>query len=266
MEHCKQNPPAVATAPHGRPAGSQSPGPTAAPMTPPADPPPVDLGPYRPVAELRPGQTYRCDAPDGRPVVLKRVPDDCLHRGGLHPAIRDRLARLQQVPHPALAQLRAVDRLPAGTFAVWDPVDGRPWHPTAPPLPVVRAVEALHAHGLVHGAIHPGNVLLTPAGDVRLLHPSPYLYTDPAADLAGLAALFGLADVPVTLGELADALVAVDAARPVAAAPAPARWPWAVAAGCVAAAVVATGLTVHRSLDRRVAPLPFPPLTTRPSP
>ena len=153
---------------------------------------PHGLGPYTFRRELAAGQTYLCDGPDGRPVVLKRLADDCLHRGGLHPAIRDRLARTREVPHPAVSQLRGVDRLPAGTFAVWDHVAGLSWEEAtvtpATALAAVRAVEALHAAGLVHGAIHGRNLLLTPAGDVRLLHPSPYLYTDPAADLAGLLA------------------------------------------------------------------------------
>ncbi len=222
---------------------------------------PPDLGSYRVRHVLADGRTFACDGPDGRPVVLKRLPDDCLYGDGLHPAVRDRLARVREVPHPAVSQLRGVDRLPAGTFAVWDDVPGTTWDEatvtTAVAVAAVRAVEALHARGLVHGAIHPRNLVLTPAGNVWLLHPSPYLYTDPAADVAGLLATVrprfpsDRAD-PTTLAELLDRLArpAVDRDST------PARWPAAAAAAIVAVAAVAAGVLVHHRVVTRPAAVP----------
>jgi hypothetical protein len=147
---------------------------------------------YRSEAELSPG-THRCVGPDGRTWVLKRLPGDCLHAGGLHPAIRERLARIRELPHARVATLAGVVRGtdPAAAFLVWAFVDGQPID-RAEILPaglpnIVRglasAVETLHARGLVHGGLTAGNVILTPAGDVWLTHLSPYLWDDPAEDV-----------------------------------------------------------------------------------
>src|SRR5205814_6702633 len=50
---------------------------------------------------------------------------------------------------------------------------------------LTRHVHALHALGLVHGAIKPGNVIVTDQG-LKLIDFSPLLFTDPAEDLTAL--------------------------------------------------------------------------------
>jgi len=168
---------------------------------------------YRSEAELSPG-THRCVGPDGRTWVLKRLPDDCLHAGGLHPAIRERLARIRELPHARVATLAGVVRGtdPAAAFLVWAFVDGQPIDRAdllaegfaAAVRGLASAVETLHARGLVHGGLTAGNVILTPAGDVWLTHLSPYLWDDPAEDVRAVLALVG-STVGATVQPLPDA-------------------------------------------------------------
>jgi serine/threonine protein kinase len=54
---------------------------------------------------------------------------------------------------------------------------------------LVLTVESLHAAGIVHGAIGPGNVIVDPHRRPRLTHVSPLLHTDPARDAAAVVNL-----------------------------------------------------------------------------
>jgi serine/threonine protein kinase len=54
---------------------------------------------------------------------------------------------------------------------------------------VERAISAMHAHGIVHGAVHARNIIIDPSGRVILTHVSPLLWNDPRADLRALAEL-----------------------------------------------------------------------------
>jgi hypothetical protein len=49
----------------------------------------------------------------------------------------------------------------------------------------------VHAHGIVHGAIHERNVIIDPQGRLRLTHVSPLLYSDPTVDDKAVAELCG---------------------------------------------------------------------------
>ena len=126
---------------------------------------------------------------------LKRLDDDCLLDGALHPSIRQRLERVQQLPMTALANLHGVRRQEEGVFLLWEFVDGRTLEQlddrTLYEREVRHLVEALHAHGMVHGAIHPRNVIVDDRGVVRLTHVSPLLFSDPGIDLAALEKMFG---------------------------------------------------------------------------
>jgi tRNA A-37 threonylcarbamoyl transferase component Bud32 len=51
-------------------------------------------------------------------------------------------------------------------------------------------VERLHSHGLVHGALHPRNMIIDDRGRVHLTHLSPLLHSDFEKDAAVLDALF----------------------------------------------------------------------------
>jgi tRNA A-37 threonylcarbamoyl transferase component Bud32 len=94
---------------------------------------------------------------------------------------------VRELPVKCVANLIGVERDDAGVpQLVWEFVPGVPladvrdadWLRLS--REVVLAVQSLHAAGIVHGAIHAGNVILDDAdGDVRLTHVSPLLYNDP---------------------------------------------------------------------------------------
>jgi hypothetical protein len=187
----------------------------------------IEIGGYQVLEELNANESWRSLAPGNRQVVLKRLDPDCLLRGAgkLHPSIRDRLARVRELAHARMANLHGVERDPAwdedAAYLVWEYVEGetleewavKPEVSAGDLLLVARelilTVEALHARGIVHGAIHGRNVIIDPAGRLRLTHVSPLLYTEPRNDLDSIAALFhdlaalrGEADSP--LDRLAD--------------------------------------------------------------
>lgn len=132
----------------------------------------------------------------GRRVVLKRVPDDCLSGERLHTAVAERLARVRELAHAQVAHLIAVERAADGSaWAAWRFVEGTPIDLTpidnvarrrAACRELLSAVDLLHARGIVHGAIKPGNVIVTPAGRMILTHVSPLLFTDPADDVTAV--------------------------------------------------------------------------------
>jgi serine/threonine protein kinase len=138
----------------------------------------------------------------GSNVVRKRLGEDCLLDGELHPSIAERLARVRELPVASVANLRGVERDEQGAWLVWQYVDGvtledfagRP-RSTGELERIIRelnlAVAAMHSHGIVHGAIHARNVIIDPAGHVRLTHVSPLLYADPTDDLLAVETLAG---------------------------------------------------------------------------
>src|SRR5687767_13638500 len=56
------------------------------------------------------GSTFLAIGPGGRGVVLKKMDDDCLLRGQLHPSIRERLGRVRELAHGGVANLYGVAR------------------------------------------------------------------------------------------------------------------------------------------------------------
>jgi serine/threonine protein kinase len=136
----------------------------------------------------------------GRRVVLKLLDEDCLLDGQLHPSIRQRLERVRELPLRGVANLLGVERgggdgqetAPAPVFSclVWEYVPGKPlkevegdeatWRRIC--REVILSIEALHSTGIVHGAIHARNVIINEAGEIRLTHVSPLLYSDPDQD------------------------------------------------------------------------------------
>ena len=156
-----------------------------------------DLGGYRVEAELADGGAVAAD-PAGRRVILKPLDDDCLLKGHLHPLIKDRLGRVRELAHLGVANLLGVERLDGRCFLVWQHVEGRTleehlagsekgqWALRDIALRLVQSVEALHALGIVHGALHARNIIIEPDGALRLTHISPLLYTDMAVDIEAL--------------------------------------------------------------------------------
>jgi hypothetical protein len=153
---------------------------------------------YRLLQELVPGQTFLCCDVSENIVVLKHLEDDCLHGRQLHPSIKDRLLRVRELPHPRIATLRTVERWRGPAYLVWTYLDGQTWDealadPSCNLLQLSSAlavtVEVLHQTGIVHGQLHGRNIIVRPDRQVCLTHVSPYLYTDPQADLAAIVEL-----------------------------------------------------------------------------
>src|SRR4051812_15826439 len=122
------------------------------------------------------GATYLAIGPGGRGVVLKKMEDDCLLRGQLHPSIRERLARVRELAHGGVANLYGVGRegegeaaagtaggAVGGAWLIWEYVDGESFADyAAAPNRTLRdlamagrelalAVDLLHMQGIVHG-------------------------------------------------------------------------------------------------------------------
>jgi tRNA A-37 threonylcarbamoyl transferase component Bud32 len=129
-----------------------------------------------------------------RQVILKTLPPDCLLEGQLNPNIADRLRRVREIAMTDAANLRGVERFEGRIVLVWDFVEGIDFNthaadPALSPEAVARLVRELihtvqrfHATGLVHGALHTGNVLVDPRGRIVLIDVSPLLFLDPRRD------------------------------------------------------------------------------------
>src|SRR5690606_20628106 len=108
-----------------------------------------------------------------------------------------RLARVREVAHPRVANLYGVEREGDWIAAIWQWIPGQRWDewsrdPARTPQQVLLgfrelavAVEELHTLGLVHGALHEGNVLIE-RDRIRLTHVSPLLFHDPQKDVDAL--------------------------------------------------------------------------------
>ena len=159
-----------------------------------------DLGGYRVEAELA-GGGLMAAAAVGRRVVLKPLDEDCLLRGQLHPMIKDRLGRVRELAHLGVANLLGVERLEGTCYSVWQYAEGRTLEEYLGDgdrgacalrdlaLRLVQSIEALHALGIVHGALHARNIIIESDGGLRLTHISPLLYGDPEVDVEALLEL-----------------------------------------------------------------------------
>jgi hypothetical protein len=160
---------------------------------------PEKLCGYAVQAWLRPGRTALCSGPSAKNLVLKALPAECLRGERLHPLVKDRLARIQQLPQMQLASLLGAERDGSRVWLVWAYVEGQtleqfladvsysPQQALMLLRELLYAVEAIHSLGIVHGALYARNVIVTPRGELRLTHVSPLLYQDPLADRQALA-------------------------------------------------------------------------------
>lgn len=139
-----------------------------------ADSTPAQIGPYTPQHLLAMGAqatVWLADGP-GDPVALKvaRGPDG---RRGIEREIRF----LGAVSHPGLVRMVGSD--PAAEWIALERIEGPTldaWAKDRPFEAVVRvarglldAIECLHQHGVIHGDLKPGNVLVAPDGSPRLI-------------------------------------------------------------------------------------------------
>ena len=166
----------------------------------------TEIGGYQILSELVPSETILALAPGNRTLVLKTLDPDCLQRAGanprLHPNIRDRLARVRELAHGGVANLHGVEHDAGRVYLVWEYVFGQTieeWSMQKSVSPrdllmvareLILTIDALHARGIVHGAIHGRNVIVDPSGKLKLTHVSPLLYSDPRHDLSSVADLF----------------------------------------------------------------------------
>ena len=159
-----------------------------------ADDAPAEICGYVVDTALSEKGTYLAIGPGGRGVVVKRMEDECVLNNQLHPAVRERLARVREIAHGGVANLFGVERDAGTAWLVWEYVQGKPFdeyaaHPdrtlrelASVGREVALAVDLLHMQGIVHGSVHGGNVIVSPGGAVRLTHVSPLLYTDAGPD------------------------------------------------------------------------------------
>ena len=189
----------------------------------------MEIGGYEVVQELA-ADTALAMAEGNRPVVLKTLDPDCLSIAGstskLHPTIRDRLARVRELAHGRVANLHGVERDRGMAYLIWEYIPGQTieeWGADTTNSPrdlllaardLILIVEALHARGIVHGAIHEQNVIVDPHGQLRLTHLSPLLYNDPQHDMASIADL--LNTIAARRGEAAWSLASlvIEATKP----------------------------------------------------
>jgi hypothetical protein len=166
----------------------------------------TEIGGYEILRDLAPDSTALALAPGNRTLVLKILDPDCLLRTGanpkLHPNIRDRLARVRELAHGRVANLYGVEHDRGQAYLVWEYVVGQTMEEWATGKGVsprdllmmarelILTVEALHARGIVHGAIHGRNVIVDAAGRLKLTHVSPLLYNEPKHDLDSVAEMF----------------------------------------------------------------------------
>jgi hypothetical protein len=162
---------------------------------------PREICGYQVERELTSGVTYLGVGSGNRKVVLKRLDEDCLLGKALHPSIAERLNRVRELAHVAVANLHGVVREGTDTFLVWEFVPGSTFDErlASPDRPVLELlvlareiilhVESLHMQGIVHGSIAGGNVIVGADGSVRLTHISPLLYSEPVADFEAVVAL-----------------------------------------------------------------------------
>ena len=150
--------------------------------------------------------TLRAIDVSGNRVILKTLDDACLQHGRLHPNVKERLARIRELPVRDLAMLHGVEIVDGQPVLVWDDLPGETLaqfvsHARPPGLgrDVSLLVDALHGHGIVHGAIHARNVIVDSTGRPRLTHLSPLLHYEPEVDRIELAKMLdelGLAEPP----------------------------------------------------------------------
>jgi serine/threonine protein kinase len=137
----------------------------------------------------------------------KRLDDDCLLDRQLHPSIAERLNRVRELPVSHVANFHGVQVDADGVWLVWQYIEGKTLeqHLAQPLSDSEKAVlarelrlaaAALHAHGIVHGAIHARNIIIDPQGALHLTHISPLLFSDPADDDRAVAELVARFDLP----------------------------------------------------------------------
>lgn len=126
------------------------------------------------------GQVWRArEETSGAEVALRLVRQPAGSAGAVAARLRELSGRLDRLAHPHLLRLRRVlpgqrdgqvwcvaDLAPGGSLAALLARRAvlSPGEVVTIGVPVAEALQALHARGMSHGALHPANILLTAAG------------------------------------------------------------------------------------------------------
>lgn len=136
-----------------------------------------------------------------RLLVAKPLPRDCLVQGELHAHVRARLTRVRELAELRVGRLHGVEEDPElGPMLLWGWVEGEDLPAAAArgligselgsvtdiARRLVSCVEKLHLLGIVHGALHLRNVIVSPQGELVLTHISPLVVDDVSRDAAAV--------------------------------------------------------------------------------
>lgn len=145
-----------------------------------------DTSPYEIITRLGHGRLTQAmkgrEKATGETVVLKFFPEGC----SLDPEFTDHLfSQVRQtisLKHPNLAGIRQITLSDKQCYAVTDYFEGETLkstlasgNPLSPNkvipilVQVLRGVNAAHEFGICHGSIHPGNIMRSPDGEVKLV-------------------------------------------------------------------------------------------------
>jgi serine/threonine protein kinase len=145
--------------------------------------PPTTIGPYRILRKLGQGGmgvVYEVQDPQtGQTLALKLILESAAS-----PTVRERFSReagvLAKIQHPGVVRIHGMARAPEGPYIVQELLDGESLDDVVrrgglPPPEAARVVRdladaaaAVHAHGILHRDIKPGNVILR-AGNTPVL-------------------------------------------------------------------------------------------------
>jgi len=183
---------------------TSSPGPAVTPSG--AGEPAAVLGTYHLLERLGAGglgEVYRArDVVHGRTVAVRRVPSAVADDPERSAALERACQAVAAVSHPNVALLYKCERVNGELLIVHEFAPGQtltrltgsalnPRRAVEIGVEIALGLEALHAAGLVHGDLRPGNVVVTPKGHVKLLDAGLSAFTGSGSLRAGAAGRIG---------------------------------------------------------------------------
>src|SRR5580692_7548900 len=147
--------------------------------------PGASVGPYQiegPLGKGGMGQVYRArDTRLGRPVALKFLSDETVANAAVLERFRREAQAISTLNHPNVCTVYDIGEHSGRPYLVMELMEGqtlkernaeRPFSNEellAVAIPILEALEAAHASGIVHRDIKPGNIFLTRQGAVKIL-------------------------------------------------------------------------------------------------
>ena len=128
------------------------------------------------------GEVYRAhDTQLGRDVALKLLPPEMASQSEARERFRQEARALAALDHPNIVTVHSVEEDGGRHFLTMGLVEGQSLDQLIPPqglplpqlldlaIPLVEALAAAHEKGVVHRDVKPGNVMVTPAGRLKVL-------------------------------------------------------------------------------------------------